>query len=352
MENRIKRSVSLYSYQEAYYVGKLDLEGCIRETAKTGATGVELLAEQMVDNFPVITPSFQEQWNQWMEKYGTEPTCMDAFLENRIFDNRTCTLREQVANMERDIKIAHALGFKVLRTLVSTPMPVIERSLEAAEKYNVKIGLEVHPPFSLNSDWSEGYLRMIRETGTKYFGFIPDFGIFCRKLPENLVKRALQKGATPDCVKMIVDAYDQRVAKGFVKIRYNPSNLGAAHYAYMCANGQPQLLEKIQKAGGNKEDVALAGASYGYTWSDPSDIVENISYIFHSHAKTYYVNENNEDTSIPVKEVVEAYRKAGYQGFLSTEYEGAEMIDDASDVCIEQVRRHQECLRKAIEDKN
>ena len=46
----MKRSISLYSYQDEYYDGKLDLEGCLRETAKTGATGVELLAEQMISS--------------------------------------------------------------------------------------------------------------------------------------------------------------------------------------------------------------------------------------------------------------------------------------------------------------
>ena len=44
MSYDIKRSVSLYSYQDEYYNKQLDLEGCLRETAKTGATGVELLA--------------------------------------------------------------------------------------------------------------------------------------------------------------------------------------------------------------------------------------------------------------------------------------------------------------------
>ena len=53
MSYDIKRSVSLYSYQDEYYDGKLDLEGCLRETAKTGATGVELLAEQMIRRFPL-----------------------------------------------------------------------------------------------------------------------------------------------------------------------------------------------------------------------------------------------------------------------------------------------------------
>ena len=36
----IKRGISLYSYQENFYLGKLDLEGMIREAAKTGATGI------------------------------------------------------------------------------------------------------------------------------------------------------------------------------------------------------------------------------------------------------------------------------------------------------------------------
>ena len=43
MSYDIKRSVSLYSYQDEYYNKQLDLEGMLRETAKTGATGVELL---------------------------------------------------------------------------------------------------------------------------------------------------------------------------------------------------------------------------------------------------------------------------------------------------------------------
>ena len=134
MSYDIKRSVSLYSYQDEYYDGKLDLEGCLRETAKTGATGVELLAEQMIRRFPlpIETQEFRDQWFEWLKKYGLEPSCYDAFLENKIYDNRTLSLGEQVNMMCRDIRLASLLGFKNLRTLVSTPMDVIEGSLEYA----------------------------------------------------------------------------------------------------------------------------------------------------------------------------------------------------------------------------
>ena len=221
MSYEIKRSVSLYSYQEAYCVGKLDLEGCIREASKAGATGIELLAEEMMVDYPVVTPDFKAKWFDWMAKYGTEPSCMDAFLENHIYDNRFCTLREQIDDMRTDIELAHALGFKVLRALVATPMDVIEGCLKIAEDNDVKIGIEVHSPFSLNSGWSEGYMEMIRRTGTKYFGFIPDFGIFCRKIPTELTNQALRNGAHPECIELTQKFFRQRVENGFVKIRYD-----------------------------------------------------------------------------------------------------------------------------------
>ena len=94
MSYDIKRSVSLYSYQDEFYNNQLDLEGCLRETAKTGATGVELLAEQMIRRFPlpIETEEFRAQWFGWLEKYGLTPSCYDAFLEFKIYDNRTLTL--------------------------------------------------------------------------------------------------------------------------------------------------------------------------------------------------------------------------------------------------------------------
>lgn len=349
MSGKIGRSVSLYSYQEEYYLGKLDLEGCIREASKAGATGIELLAEQMVDEFPIITPEFKDQWFFWMKKYGTEPTCYDAFLENHIYENRTLTLKEQIKMMERDLKIAGELGFKTLRTLVSTPMDVIEGSLDCAARENVKICIEVHSPFSLNSGWADGYMEMILRTGTKHFGFMPDFGIFCKKLPDILTAQALRKGANPDCIKAVEAAFEERVDKGFTKIKYD-TNLGRAHGEYMKANGMPELMSKIEALGGNAADRAFALESYNFTWCDPQDVMDNIKYIYHTHAKFYHVTADYADTSIPLNEVITAYKKAGYQGFLSSEYEGNRMINDALDVdSIEQVRRHQEALRAVIE---
>jgi sugar phosphate isomerase/epimerase len=346
----IKRAVSLYSYQDEYYLGKLDLEGCLRETAATGATGVELLAEQMIKKFPlpIETQTFRDQWFEWMKKYNLTPACYDAFLENRIYDNRTLTLKEQVNMMNRDLRLASLLGFPVLRTLVSTPMDVIEGSLPYAEEVGVKIGLEVHAPFSLNSGWADGYMEMIKRTGTKHFGFVPDMGIFCKNIPDVLRDKARRQGAKEECIKIVDDAYANRVAKGFTKIKYD-LNLGKANMEYRMANGMAEMMDAVKAAGGGPADLAYAGASFTYSWSEPQDIIDNIDYIFHTHAKFYNVHEDLQETAVALPEVIEAYKKAGYTGFLSSEYEGGEHLRADMDVdSIEQVRRHQAAMAKAI----
>ena len=351
MASDIKRSISLYSYQDEYYDGKLDLEGCLRETAKTGATGVELLAEQMIKHFPnpIEDEEFRTHWFSMLDKYGLTPSCYDAFLENRIYSNRTLSLGEQINMMKRDLRLAGLLGFPVIRTLVSTPMDVIEGSLEYAEKVNVKIGLEVHAPFSLNSGWADGYMEMINRTGTKYFGFIPDMGIFCKNIPDVLRDKARRQGASEECLKIVDDAYAQRMAKGFVKIKYD-LDLGKANMEYRMANGMKEMMEAVEKAGGGPADMMYAGSSFTYSWSDPQDLIDNIDYIFHTHAKFYNVHEDYVETAVAIPEVVAAYKKAGYTGFLSSEYEGGEHLRDVGVDSIEQCRRHQEALRRAIEE--
>jgi sugar phosphate isomerase/epimerase len=346
---QIKRSVSLYSYAQSFYDGKLDLEGCIREVSKAGATGIKLLPEQMMWDYPEVTDEFLENWFHWMNKYGVEPSGMDCFLENHIYDNRPCTLREQIDLMTRDMQIANMLGYKVMRVPVSMPMDLVLGCLDPAVKYDIKLALEVHSPFSLNSGWSEGYLEMIQRTGTRNFGFMPDWGIFCRGIPTELTEQAKRKGATADGIKIVQDAYAERIAQGFVQIKYD-LDLGKANMEYRKANGMFEMIEKIEKHG-NQADKDYAFASFTYTWNDPQDVVDNAKYIYYTHSKFYAMDSDYKETVIPIPEVIATYKKAGYEGYVSSEYEGWQLRNDALAVeDIEQVRRHQEALRRAIEE--
>ena len=58
-----------------------------------------------------------------LEKYGLTPSCYDAFLENKLFANRTLSLTEQVNQMKRDLRCAKLLGFPVIRIGSRTLFP-------------------------------------------------------------------------------------------------------------------------------------------------------------------------------------------------------------------------------------
>ena len=351
MGHDIKRSVSFYSYQDNQHEGILDFEGCLREASKAGATGFEIISEQTIKHFPdsVETDEFKEKWFGAIEKYNMEPVCYDSFLENHIYDNRMLTIPEQIKMMNRDIRIAKLLGFKVLRTLCSTPMPVIEGSIPYAEEMDLKLGIEVHAPFSLNSGWADGYYETIYRTGTKHFGFIPDFGMFCNKMPDIFEANARREGAREDCIKVVNEDYLARCARGFQKIKYD-LDLGRANREYRLANGMNELFDKLKSMNAGPADMAYASRSYQIAWNNPHDIVDNAQYIFHTHGKCFNINENYEETSQPLADVIAAYKEAGYTGYISTEYEGQGSSDPAEGIIeIEQVRRHQEALRRAIE---
>src|SRR5262245_39113396 len=49
---KLMRGVSLYSYQEEYYEHAVTLEDCFAELASLGATGLQVIAEEMVPNYP------------------------------------------------------------------------------------------------------------------------------------------------------------------------------------------------------------------------------------------------------------------------------------------------------------
>jgi hypothetical protein len=93
--NDIKRGVSLYSFQEEYYLRKMSLEDCIAQCAEFGAYGIETIAEQMMPGFPALSDDFYEQWHGWMKKYKTVPTCHDMFLDTKRVKGRVAGSRHQ-----------------------------------------------------------------------------------------------------------------------------------------------------------------------------------------------------------------------------------------------------------------
>lgn len=331
----IKRGVSLYSYQQAYMTGKLDLEGCVKTAVETtGANGIELIYEQMpLEAYPkAIYPNITEDgvkcWRDIMDKYGAVPTCMDSFIDSTIYKGRISYVQEQVQMMIQDLELASKLGFSCIRVLALVTPEVLEQALPAAEYYGVAMGLEVHPPHYLDSKWMMNIVEMARKHQSKYVGLIPDFGIFTKGLNGSALYAAEIMGEHTEMIRYADEAYRA---------------------------GEPieGIIAKVQGNGAGPRTIgALRHAQMMNAYSEPSILKEIADAIVHIHGKFYHMNENCEETAINYKEPIEVLKEAGWDGYICSEFEGqrefhAQNCPYEEDE-IEQVRRHHVMMKQYI----
>lgn len=320
----IKRGVSLYSYQEEYFLHKMNLEDCIAAVSAMGATGVEIIPEQMINEYPNLSDEFLEKWFGWMKKYSTTPTCMDAFLESLLFKNRILSDGEQLDLMERDLKVASQLGCFCIRSLVLTPVRIIERSLPLAEKYNVKIGLEIHAPLNLDSPWFEPYQQIIDKYGDQWFGIIPDMGVF-EKTPSRIHRE-----------RMVRDGAQEKVTQYITG-------------AFLAQESRAAIEKEMDKMGANDMDRRWLTYCYRSLYTNPEVLRKYKNNIFHVHAKFYDMLPDDTDDCLDYDNVVRILKEIGYEGYLSSEYEGNRTIQDAFPVdSVKQVSRQHRMFQRML----
>jgi sugar phosphate isomerase/epimerase len=313
--HRIKRGVSLYSYQEEFFLRTMSLEDCIRAASECGARGIEVIPEQSIPGYPRLTDEFVATWHGWMEQYGTYPVATDLFLDTKRYPHRWLTLDEQVASVRQDIDIAVRLGAKVVRAIINTAPEVMEAAAPYAEDSGVRLLLEVHAPFHYRHPWILQHLEVMYRTGSPALGLMPDMGTYVRRFPRVVSERALRDGAKPELVDLIVRTYDDH---------------GDTH----------ALMDVVNYRGGGPVDFGLARQATHYIWSEPKAMLEHMPLIGHIQAKFYEMTDEGVEYSIPYDEIVPVLVEGGFDGHLSSEYEGNRHIQDAHPVdSVEQVRR-------------
>jgi sugar phosphate isomerase/epimerase len=159
-KHNIKRGVSLYSFQDEYFLRKMTLEGIIATCAKLDVPGIEIIPDQMIPLYPNIPDSFVKQWHAWMDKYGRTPVCIDMFLDWNKYDGRVMTEEERVESIRQDIINANKLGCTVIRVIHDVEPSILERLASTAEKYNVKLALEIHAPSYYDSPLEQRLVEM------------------------------------------------------------------------------------------------------------------------------------------------------------------------------------------------
>ena len=285
-ENRIgpKRGVSLYSYSGEFGFEK-SLEECFENICDMGAHGIEILANTHIENYPLPTDAWVDKWFALLEKYQLVPVEYGHWVDSRVLQDRYLTTEEAADFLERDLRLAHRLGFRILRT----KMPVISDSLEPVENWRdiilavlplaEMLGLtmcpEIHIPTNLTSKMLQDYVDFIKETGTKSFALNIDFSVF--------------------------------------------------RTAYAPGEFRPP----------------------GFVEDKPEDIILLLPYIACCHAKFFHVSEEFEETMVPYREILNILKEHNWNGYLLSEYEGADKYAPGYEV-VQTLRRHHIMMKNIL----
>ncbi len=331
----IKSCVSLYSLQYQYLLGKMNLGDIIEYVLSVGAQGIELLPDQMLHGTPTPSEETYAYWDSLMEKYHPGLACDDTFMNTNLFMNRTLTKRECVELQKQEIVMAHRLGFDCIRLVSFVPAWILEPCLETAAKYNVSLNIEIHGGLGFGCPKTDEYINEMLRLNSPYIGIVPDTSLFVRRKPD-IVTRYCDKlfGLNPDLLAYADEVY----ASGHDFFELRQKNGGQ----------MDSKLASLIKCPG---DAFYAQNLEGYE-NRPVTIMDGLEkYINHFHFKLYEMTDDGTEYSIDYKEVLEYLHKAGYQKYVSTEYEGNRwQLPDTPIPELEQVAAHQKLINSLIKE--
>ncbi len=264
-----KRGVALYSYSAEFGFTKT-LEDCFEDIHDMGAHAIEILANTHIENYPYPTDEWVEKWFRLCDKYEVIPIEYGNWIDSHVLGSRDLTTEESYEMLARDIRLAHRLGFTVMRTkmpvITSDLSPVknwreiIKMALPLAEKLGIKMCPEIHTPTNLKDPMVADFVDFIKETGTKNFGLNIDFSVF----------------------RTVFGEKDHR---------------------------SPQYKANV-----------------------PEDLIPLLPYIYCCHAKFIHMNDEFEATTIPYREIIQVLKDHNWDGYLLSEYEGADKYDPGYEV--------------------
>ncbi len=374
---KIKRGVSFYSYQQTQFFKQLDLEGQVREVSENlfGADGIEFLDEMSLRHYPNPSNDFVDQWFEWVDKYHVTPVTMDVFMDVLQFRDHVMSYHECAERLKSDIRLAKRLGFKNVRTLAVVPIEILVEALPVAEELDIRIGKEIHSPIPLHGKNVHEIVDYVDNTGTKHLGIVPDWGIFQYQPSDCALEWMIRHGASRESTEVLTQAcLDIRAGVGpLAKIDVSlvtAATIEVGFHRFLKTGEVDQYfkdpfnaivaLTRSRIPNPTNMDYEVVFQTLLYSRTRPEDMGTLMPYIISIHGKFYHMTEipgrpgEYEDRSLDYEGPIAFLKKVGYEGYINSEYEGQRRYQDlpfeqlANEV--DQVRRHQEMLKRLIGD--
>jgi len=330
----IKLSTSLFSFALEWNSGKYSLEQLIAKTKELDlGPGLEIIGFQSLKGFPNIPGDTIAYVNNLVEKYGFERACLDANVDVAIRRDRHLTVDETVEYLKPQLMIAHKLGFPVLRVQMTAKPEVLRKLLPLAEKFDVKLGMELHTPYLIDHPAVIALRELYKELDSPYLGFIPDFGTSMRNIPGALLHSFREVGVTDEQIAITKEIWKKDVP--------TPMKFG-------------ELQQRASALGATPPQIGRLNMAFSMNGRQPVDAwKEIIPQTVHLHGKFYGFDENGDEPSIDYASILKVFYEGGYNGYISSEYEGTAFTDEYTG--FEMVQKHHALCKKilkGLEEKN
>ena len=325
---KFKVGCTLFSFTNEYVNRQMTLEDCIRTAAEIGADGYEIVATQMLPSYPYVTDEVAGFFRRMEDKYGIAPICYGANMDCGMRRDRDLTEDEMLAMAINDLKSAKKLGCKVIRQQYLLSPNAMVRLAPYCEEYDIRVGIEIHNPETAYTAPIMAYREAYEKCGSKYLGFVPDFGSFATAPNKCKWDKALAAGVSEEVLHKITEMkyaeapQEETIAKAAEMMGGNP---GPAMDFIMGAYGFVQFRKSCRKElEGLKEIMPIS---------------------FEMHAKCHYVDENLHEPAIPYEEIIPVIANSDFDGYIVTEYE-----NEGGYSGIEMAKRNMAMIRKIVDE--
>lgn len=322
-----KLGITLFSLTLEMRHPGYSLEGMIRRVAELDlGPGLEMVGFQSLRDWPRITDDTVVGLRNLVDECELVPTAMSMNLDLARRRDRRMTEEEGLAYLEAQMEAAHRLGFPIGKSAILATGTFVEGLARIAERLDMKFGVEVHSPESVDSPHVVELRELFDAVGSPMLGFVPDFSSSMHDVPPSLVEAHRASGMSGELIDLVAAVWhtDSSMPEKFARFREEAEALGAS----------PGDLGKLNMV------LTMHGRM------DPRRWEELMPQVVHVHGKFYGIDADGNEPSIDHATIMDVLVQAGYTGFISSEWEGHAYTDAVSgwDMC----RGQHDLMRRLI----
>lgn len=322
----IRLGSTLYAFTNEFHQRKHSMASLIREVARRNlGPGLEVVGFQSFKGFPEVSDAQVGEFRDLIAETGLTPCCLGINADMFLTPAYTRSHAESVAFHARQIRAAAQLGFPLVRYQYAAGPAVIRELAPMARDLNVKLGLEIHAPHTVDHPEVLAYREMYAQVGSEYLGFIPDFGASARAVPPVYIayfrKRRIPEFAIQHALELWHDDTDP-----FTKRK---------RFLDWAAT---QPIDELMAV----EVPIIFGL---FSRQSPRNWLQIMPQVIHIHGKFYGVDDSGEDPTIDYSANLAVFVEGGYRGFISSEWEGHQVSDDDG---FAKVERHFALMRSIL----